>query len=535
MTKGNKHTKDGNLAAIAFKLLELLHVPVTGKFADDVKLRPEYPSLLAVSNAMHELNVNNIVISISTDQLSEISFPAIAQVRADNGSFIIVLKIENGVVHYLDNQLRHIKTSVNDFAADWTGILLLAETSEKSGEPDYEENRKKELLSRGRYIILIVLSVMIFTTSLLLKPGFVFPMLINALGIGFCVILLMQTFGQYNMLIEAVCKPDSKTDCDQVVNSSMAKIYSDISLAEIGLLFFAGGLFADVLLMLTSRNVFNPYLFFVFILSLPFSFFSVYYQWRIIKTWCPVCLGVMGLLWAGAVYYWLHYSSFQFDQVELISVLTGYSFPVVIWLAIRPLIIQAQSVQSLQKSLYRFSKSPRVFDVLSQQGKLISGDFENAIVLGNPRAVHAITLVTSPTCGPCINAHHEVESWLGQFDENLKVIVRFAIDPKENGSVPNTVARNLISLALNGDYMKVKEAMRTWYNPKRPGLKEWLSSLPAELHPGTEADFVKHHEWCQENNIMAAPTIFFDGRQIPGEYSFKDFENILRLKLNENN
>jgi protein-disulfide isomerase len=32
---------------------------------------------------------------------------------------------------------------------------------------------------------------------------------------------------------------------------------------------------------------------------------------------------------------------------------------------------------------------------------------------------------------------------------------------------------------------------------------------------------------------MAAPTIFFDGRQIPGEYSFKDLESILRVKLNE--
>ncbi len=533
MTRQNKNQTEDNLIPITLKLLRLLQVPVTSKFVNDIKLRPEYPSLLAISNGLRELNVKNIVIEISADQLSEISFPAIAQLRTYKGNFIIILKIENDVVRYLNDNLQPVQVPFKDFVLEWTGILMLAEASEKSGETEFKEKRNREVLSNVRYASLTILSVAILSVLFFLQPTFGFPVLMNVLGIGLCVTLLMQSLGHANLLSMAVCRPNSKTDCDQVINSSAAKIYGDISLSEIGLLFFAGGLFTNVILALKGYPVFNSYLFSVLILSLPFTIFSVYYQWRIIKAWCAICLGVMGLLWAGAIFYGLNYSSFHFDAGELISVFIGYSLPLVIWFVIRPSIIQAQSVPSLQQSIYKFTKSQNVFDALSQQRQVISDGLGHAVILGNPEAKHTITLVTSPTCGPCIKAHHQIEPLLHHFEENLKIAVHFAVNPNDNGSIPNTVARNLISLALNGDDRKMKEAMGKWYNPKRPELKTWLSSLPAQLHPGTEEHFAKHYEWCEKHNITAVPAIYFDGKQIPNEYSFEDFENILRLKLTD--
>jgi uncharacterized membrane protein len=534
MTKRDKYNKENNLAATALKLLELIKVPVTRKFADDIKLRPEYPGLLAISNTLHELNVNNIVISISTDQLFEMSFPAIAQVRSNNSSFVIILKVENKVVHYLNAKLENVTISLNDFAKDWTGILLLAEKNEKSGEPGYAEKRKLEVLSISRYVVFTVLSVIILSTMVFLQPVSGWPILINSLGISLCIALLMQTLGQSNLLSNAACIPNSKIDCNEVVNSAVAKIYGDISLAEIGLLFFGGGLFTSILLTLAGHNLFNPYLFFLFVASQPFAIFSIYYQWKVIKTWCLLCLSVIVLLWAGASFYWFGYSTFYFDTRELIPVMVGYLSPITLWLLIRPSIFQAPSIALLRKSLYRFSKNQNVFDALLKQSQPISNGFGSVVVFGNPEAKHVITLVTSPTCGPCINAHHEVESWIDQFQENLKVVVRFVVNPNDNGSASNTVARNLISLALSGDYARVKEAMSKWYNTNRPELKEWLASLPAELHPHTEAHFTKHYEWCGENNITAVPAVFFNDKQIPGEFMFKDFENILRIKINDN-
>ena len=35
------------------------------------------------------------------------------------------------------------------------------------------------------------------------------------------------------------------------------------------------------------------------ILALPYTIFSVYYQWRVAKQWCVLCLVVQGLLILG--------------------------------------------------------------------------------------------------------------------------------------------------------------------------------------------------------------------------------------------
>ncbi|GHN00315.1 hypothetical protein WSM22_18040 [Cytophagales bacterium WSM2-2] len=535
MFKWKKYNTEDNAVLVTLKLLELLKVPFTSKFSREIRLHPEFPNLLSISNALHELNVANIAVKISPDQLSEMSFPAISQVHANNGSFIIILKIENGLVQYLDSNLANAQTTVDDFAKHWTGYLLLAETNEKSGEPNYIENRKLEILSRIRYAALAILLIIAVSVLLFLKPASAFPVLLNVLGVGLCIALLMQTFGQKSLLSEAVCKPNSKIDCNQVINSSVAKVYGDISLAEIGLLFFAGGLLTNLLLALNSYSVFNPYLYFLYMLSVPFTIFSIYYQWRVVKSWCAICLGVVGLLWAGAIYYWSGYSSLNFNSGELAPVAIGYLLPLAVWFVVRSSVFQAQSVSSVQRSLYRFSKNQNVFDTLIQRQRQLGEDFGNGVTLGNAEARHTITLVTSPTCRPCINAHQAVESWLHQFEENIKVVIQFAVNPVDNGSIPNTIARNIISLSLNGDHKTMKEAMRTWYNPKRPELKEWLSLLPVELHPGTEAHFNNHYDWFEKSEISAVPAIFFDGKQIPNEYSFEDFENILRLKLSADN
>ncbi len=523
-----------NVATVTQKLLELLRVPVTREFISDLKLRPEFPTLLAVSNALLELHVANMVIQLPAEQLEEITYPAIAQLREDGGTFVIITKVENGTVHYLGDKLQVIRASLGEFVKTWTGILLVAEPDEKSSEPQHIEKRNLEVLSTIRVATLATLSGLILLSLIYFEPVFAAPLIFNVIGIVLCVTLLMQASGQHNRLSEALCKPNSKTDCSQVIQSSVGKIYGNISLSEAGVLFFAGGLFSNILFSLTGSSVFNPYIFLFFVSSLPFTAFSIYYQWRVVKTWCALCMAVVALLWIGTVYYGINYPSYRFDSLQLRSAFLGYSIPLVIWLMIRSSIHNAQAVPLLKKSLYKFSKNQNVFDILSQQRQLISGSFVNDVILGNPEAANVITLVTSTTCGPCVYAHHQIESWLSQFDEDLKVIVRFAVNPSENGSVRNSVAGNLISLALKGDAGKLRQAIASWYKTERVEIKEWLTSVPPDLHPDTEKHFIDHHRWCEENNITATPTIFFNGRQIPQEYTLKDFEHILRMKLNEN-
>jgi hypothetical protein len=47
---------------------------------------------------------------------------------------------------------------------------------------------------------------------------------------------------------------------------------------------------------------------------LPFTLWSVWYQWKVAKTWCPLCLGVVAVLWVEAI-------------LSLFALQSGISFP----------------------------------------------------------------------------------------------------------------------------------------------------------------------------------------------------------------
>ena len=60
------------------------------------------------------------------------------------GDFVVVDNVGSEKVSYLRNG-KKITNTIEQFIKSWSGIILLAETTHSSIEPDYKENRKKEL------------------------------------------------------------------------------------------------------------------------------------------------------------------------------------------------------------------------------------------------------------------------------------------------------------------------------------------------------------------------------------------------------
>ncbi|MDR0863759.1 MAG: hypothetical protein LBO74_02350, partial [Candidatus Symbiothrix sp.] len=141
--------------------LELLKVKHTKEFS--TKYFNEHPhkyNLFGLSKMLSDYGIANAGTKIADKQtdLFNIELPFIAHLGSE---FVVVYKIDTDKVHYLWNG-KNTSIPVDDFFQAWTGIILLAEPTPDSVEPEYKEHWKKELLNSIQNYLLL------FSGSLLL-------------------------------------------------------------------------------------------------------------------------------------------------------------------------------------------------------------------------------------------------------------------------------------------------------------------------------------------------------------------------------
>lgn len=106
-------------------------------------------------------------------------------------------------------------------------------------------------------------------------------------------------------------------------------------------LLVAGSQAINVLYVLAWLNV----------LTLPYTLFSVYYQWKVARQWCVLCLTVQGILLAESITYvttnlfslspdHLHLPAFLLSSV--ITLLSSFLLPAIILFFIKPLLLQTR-------------------------------------------------------------------------------------------------------------------------------------------------------------------------------------------------
>src|SRR5690606_35227122 len=118
---------------------------------------------------------------------------------------------------------------------------------------------------------------------------FIFIVL-TGFGLYISFLLLKEKFGFHSPSVLNICTATSNTNCNDVINSKGGVIYKDVSLADMSFLFFA--LVIILKLLLPTNNITNI----LIIASLPIALYSIFYQAFAIKKWCPLCLGVVAIL-----------------------------------------------------------------------------------------------------------------------------------------------------------------------------------------------------------------------------------------------
>lgn len=521
---GSLTSTDDNATATLHAFVRGLGAKVTrATVREELPQHPDFPSLLSLSEVLTDWKIDNTALQLNTvEQLRELPMPFIAHLNQRGGWYVLVSNLKNDRISYTDSDRGRVVEPLTYFERKWSGVILLAEADEQSGEPNYQTNRRGEVLTgfRGPFVLasaLLILLLAILRAAPNLAGTDWLLLLTKATGLVLSGLLVAKQLGHASALTNRLCRINRKTNCDSVLDSPAAELWGWLSWSDVGLLYFAGGL----LTILLAGNLSNVGLFTVrsvlsllALFALPYTLFSVYYQARVIRQWCPLCLGVQVVLLAEGVAAVTPLRSLPSVGQPHVIVLIAFLVPTLAWVLTKPLLVNVTQSRREHDELLRLKRDPDLFQaLLMQQPKMPAvPDDLYPIVLGNPDAEHTITMVTNPYCPPCAKMHGELEELLER-NANVKVNVIFLACDGPAGKL-TTVAKHL--LAVSGQ----KRALGDWYAFDRKDYADWSQRYPVANDDPQYVQLVQRHcDWCQRANVTATPTLFIDSYQRPKSYS----------------
>lgn len=259
-------------AQAASRLLQLLHVKVTATSVnEELQNHPDYPSLLSLSDALAKWNVANVAVrvdkgnkvdkvdKVDKDDIECLPVPFIAYNKTGGGSFFVVESCTKDHIRYVNENTGTVTVVKEKFLQEWSGIALLAEANEQSGEKDYIQKRKAEIIRYARLplILAILFSLAVFAIAgianvyeLNFVIGYALLLLLKFIGIIVSIFLLWYEVDKTNPSLQRICSGGAKVNCNAILSSKQAKIFKGLSWSEVGFFYFTGGF---LLLLFTAQ------------------------------------------------------------------------------------------------------------------------------------------------------------------------------------------------------------------------------------------------------------------------------------------
>lgn len=511
-------------------LLKELGIKISNQtLANKLEDHPDFPSLMAVSDCLNEWHIPNAAYRIAKEEYNaqELQFPFIAQTPANGGMFMLVHQIAHGTVIYSDERSKRKEISKEEFLKRWSGILLYAERGPQSGEEGYVGKQLRETIANLKMpavVLLLAIAILQTLNFSEMSWGYGLLLLLKCFGIGVSVLLLLHSINANNPLVQNLCSLGKKNNCNAILKSDAAQATSWLSWSEVGFFYFAGSFLA--LLFVPSSLTFIIWL---NMLSIPYTFWSVFYQYRH-KNWCVLCCTVQAILWLELVTAALPLPA-SFDLTTsnigiLPTLLLCFLAPVLLWYVLKPMLRKDAEHQMLKGQLKKFKYNSELFvHALTKQPRYAVPNEIAPINLGNPQASTVITMVSNPFCGPCAKAHETLDKWLKTRDDiQLKIVFTTADHDDDQRT---KVARHITALSLTNQVELVEKALNHWYAQREKKYEEWASAYQVNMGDEVNEASKKQKQWCEMAEITFTPTILINGYKLPEPYRLEDIRYLI--------
>ncbi|MEO8768474.1 MAG: vitamin K epoxide reductase family protein [Ferruginibacter sp.] len=532
-----------NLTNVAIEYTRHLKINLTKKtLTTALAQNPFYPSLYSLSKVFNEFNINNEAYNINAEDIYKFDPPFITFINTETQGedFILVTKFTGSEINYLSGNSRAGSINTAVFLKDFKGIVFSAEKNNKSGEKNYKQNlaaekkahiKKTALITTSVFLLIFILGQFINSLAGPLIPA-VLLTATKLCGLAITSLILIYHSNKDSGLLQNICTAGKQVNCDAVLNSNASKIFG-ITWAEAGFFYFA----ATIIFLLFPGIAFTaklPWLSIANTLVAPYILFSIYYQWRVVKQWCPLCLTVQAilaleLLWALFNFWTRKPFEFYETPIPLLSIAFSIALPLVIFYSLKPFIVKARSEEIYRPAYKRLLYNPAVFSSLHEQQVAIAetGDWKNVgITIGNPQAKNTITQVCNPYCGFCAKAHPMMEEIMKRnTDINLKMIFTARNTEADKGA---KIVKHFLALASKGNLQQTEKGIQDWYMAAEKDYEAFAGKYPMNGELKLQEDKMEAMEkWCKSVDITHTPTVFFNGKRLPDSYTMDELKYIL--------
>ncbi|MCC8198069.1 MAG: hypothetical protein LIP06_05685 [Tannerellaceae bacterium] len=332
---------------IFVSFLKALGVKYTSSYANCFFNEHPYKyTLFGISRMLDAYQIESVTIQIEEEKdIRVLEAPLLVPL---NSHFALVEEITANHVAYQWLETVEIQP-VEEFNKQWSGIALLAETSEKSIEPDYKKHQLYAFYNKSlKYLLWLFLLVgigMLFSANQIYANLYILLLfLTNLAGVCISYLLLLKQYKIETKYGDKICSLLKEKDCNDVLESSAAKLWGIISWSEIGLAYFSGNIW---LILINPQLV--PVLALLNLFTLPYTLWSIWYQKTVVRNWCMLCVLIQAILW---IIFLINltigsFHLFFLDLHDTLIVMYSYSVPALLLLFFVPKLIKNSIMEEI--------------------------------------------------------------------------------------------------------------------------------------------------------------------------------------------
>lgn len=499
------------------------------------------PSLLTIKDVLFQYGIESVAIRKGNYNYVDFETPFICSIQKEDwpsASFTVVSDVNDMNITYLHPENNKFVTiPLVEFEKVDKGVVLLTDDSHKKDEVNLKTNLVNERNQKIVKNIPIYLACVVFVNALIniilnYQANISWINIIytktSFAGLLISTLLLWYEIDAYNPIVREVCSGQSKKlNCDAILNSSQSTFlgvsWSTWGFSYMVTLFTLQVFFAsDIIytqISLLSALIVSPYI-----------VFSMYYQAKVAKQWCPLCLVIQSILFINLI------AALFFVNNNGLLVSIGYSYNYLLVLTLfmgfvltvftlLPIIKNARKNKDTEKKWQKLRYNPEIFQALINKSEKIGYPTDNlGIVVGNPNAKNEIIKVCNPYCGPCANAHPELEQIIKR-NKDVKIRIIFTASGEEN-DMKTAPVQHLLAIQEKYGLEQVSQALDDWYLAENKDYEAFAQKYQMNGELKQQKDkIVAMKNWCNTMKIRATPTIYVNGAELPETYRITELKN----------
>ena len=516
---------ENSLIFVTQKAFSFLKLNITKETVKELLLsHPEYPSLLSFSDILKQLQISYEAIKINEEQLLGLEGSFFAYLP--KSGLVFVSSITNRTVSYVSGSKGWITESSSEFRKKWSGIVFIINTNKVIAEEGYGMKKLSSTLKSFRApSIFIILFLLIALFGY--KVGFstLLPLLfLKIAGFFICCILTYFEINQ-TKASSKFCKIGTKVNCQSVLTSSASKLLGVVSMTDIGLIYYTSGLAFILFYASGSTSVsFLNLLTFIAILTLPYTFFSVYYQSFVIRKWCTLCLSIIFILWLEAVslvFFTVKFNPGSIQARDFMAFAFLTFSVIIIWSYLKEFLVEREEWKVGKYQFFRLIRKEEVFNVLQGKSQKVNPDFlANHISIGQPDARNNLLVIINPMCMPCAKKYKEIIDLIRRNTKKFNANFLFHVGSLDVDNHDTKVSATLIELFYRLEEDDFINAVNEWFLHR--DLGKINSKYQVSYSDQSLNTLEKQYEWLKSMKIKVAPMLFFNGRKVLKYYSTKE-------------